>query len=263
MNWQEVENIISEYPKSPLVQAINFEELYRIAIVHHSSAIEGSTLSLIETQLLLQEGTTAKGKPLEHHLMVQDHYEALKYVLDASKQKVKITGSFIQKINSLVMKRTGGIVNAAAGSFDTSKGDLRLVRVTAGDTFFVNYQKVPKMLDDLCNDIDSKIKKSSSLKDIIQLSFDAHFHLVSIHPFGDGNGRTSRLLMNFIQSYHSLPLSIVFSEDKKDYFEALKKTRETEDINIFREFMSSQYFKYLSSELEKFKKQDGNVSFLK
>ena len=62
--WPQVENIILEYQKSNLQSAINFEEFNRIAIVHHSSAIEGSTLNLVETQLLLQEGITAKGKPL-------------------------------------------------------------------------------------------------------------------------------------------------------------------------------------------------------
>lgn len=259
--WKQVEDIAHEYEKSHLQTAINFEEFNRIAIVHHSSAIEGSTLTLVETQLLLQEGITAKGKPMLHHLMVQDHYEALKFILDSAKRKVSITRDFIQQINALVMKRTGGIVNAAAGSFDTSKGDLRLVSVTAGDTFFVNYLKVPKMADDLCKEVETKIKAVSDTKTVIQLSFDAHYYLVSIHPFGDGNGRTSRLLMNYIQAYHGKPLSIVFTEDKKEYIEALKKSRETEDIDIFREFMCSQYVKYLSGELEKFKKQDSDLRF--
>ncbi|MFH1004977.1 MAG: Fic family protein [Bacteroidota bacterium] len=160
------------------------------------------------------------------------------------------------------MKRTGGIVNAAAGTFDTSKGELRLVSVTAGDTFFVNYQKVPQMLDDLCRKIETKIKTVSTNKEVLQLSFDAHYYLVSIHPFGDGNGRTARLLMNFIQSCHNKPLSIVYSEDKKEYIEALTKSREEENPDFFRNFMCNQYVKYLSEQLEKFKKQNKNISFL-
>src|SRR5690606_16344396 len=84
------------------------------------------------------------------------------------------------------------------------------------------------------------------------LSFGAHFDLVSIHPFYDGNGRTARLLMNYIQAYFSLPVSIVFSEDKADYFEALERTREKEDLSFFRDFMRAQYAKYLSSEIEKY-----------
>lgn len=260
--WQQVENIISQFKKSHLQDAINFEEFNRIAIVHHSSAIEGSTLTLLETQLLLQEGITAKGKPLEHHLMVQDHYEALKFVLESAEKKIPAARNFIQKVNSLVMKRTGGMVNASAGTFDSSKGDLRLVSVTAGETFFPNYQKVPRMLDDLCAEIQAKINVVKSVKEVIQLSFDVHYYLVSIHPFADGNGRTSRLLMNFIQAYHNKPLSIVYTEDKKEYIEALQKARETENIDVFREFMCGQYVKYLSEELEKFKRQDKNISFL-
>ena len=80
------------------------------------------------------------------------------------------------------------------------------------------------------------------------------FDLVTIHPFYDGNGRTSRLLMNYLQSYFELPMGIVFKEDKAEYFESLQKTRQHEDISIFRRFMYSQYAKYLQQEIEKFEK---------
>jgi Fic family protein len=79
-----------------------------------------------------------------------------------------------------------------------------------------------------------------------------HFDLVTIHPFYDGNGRTSRLLMNYLQLYFNLPLSIVFKEDKAAYFEALQQTRKEADITIFREFMYTQYLKYLQQGIDKF-----------
>lgn len=91
----------------------------------------------------------------------------------------------------------------------------------------------------------------STIKEILSLSFDAHYDLVQIHPFGDGNGRTSRLLMNFIQRYHGQPLTIVYTEDKADYINALNKARKEEDLNFFREFMCSQHIKHLEWEIRK------------
>ncbi|MDQ3535996.1 MAG: Fic family protein, partial [Bacteroidota bacterium] len=83
-------------------------------------------------------------------------------------------------------------------------------------------------------------------------SFTAHFHLVTIHPFYDGNGRTSRLLMNYIQKVCDLPLSIVYKEDKADYFTALHESRKQDNINVFKEFMYSQYEKFLKEEINKY-----------
>lgn len=75
--------------------------------------------------------------------------------------------------------------------------------------------------------------------------------LVSIHPFYDGNGRTSRLLMIYLQLLFQLPMAIVFKEDKAEYFDALIQTRKEKDVKIFRDFMSSQYEKYLNLEITK------------
>lgn len=260
--WDKVEQVVKEFSDNKLNEVLNYDEFNRISIVHHSSAIEGSTLTLLETQLLLREGTTAKGKPMEHHLMLQDHLDALNYVLLAAEKKEPVNVLFIRNINAKVMQRTGVVINTVLGSFDSSKGELRKLNVTAGDSYFVNYEKVPSMLNELCDTIQSKINTINSVKDILQLSFDAHYYLVSIHPFADGNGRTSRLLMNYIQQYFKLPLAIVYAEDKKEYIESLKKSREENSPDSFREFMCDQYVRYLNNEIKKSKDQGGKLSFL-
>jgi Fic family protein len=93
------------------------------------------------------------------------------------------------------------------------------------------------------------------LTDIYDLAFDAHFKLVSIHPFADGNGRTSRLLMNYILAYHELPLAILYAEDKQNYYAALEKARreEPENLQPVRDFMYSQQCKFFGTEIAKYK----------
>jgi Fic family protein len=88
----------------------------------------------------------------------------------------------------------------------------------------------------------------------LELSFAAHFDLVTIHPFYDGNGRTSRLLMNYIQAYYKLPLAIVYKEDRAEYFQALTQSRKKEDTGVFLKFMKGQYKKLLSTEIAAYRK---------
>jgi Fic family protein len=221
--------------------------------VHHSTTIEGSTLTEIETQLLLDENLTPKGKPLDHSLMVRDHYHALQFVLANAAKKSPVTSELIQQINASVMKDTGINYETVFGQIDSAKGIYRKGSVRAGSSYFPSYDKVPVMVNKLAEKINVELSKNSAVLDQLNLSFDAHFDLVSIHPFYDGNGRTSRLLMNYIQQLCDLPLGVVFKEDKQDYFEALVKTREREDIGIFRSFMAAQYQKHLSQEIVRYK----------
>ena len=186
--------------------------------------------------------------------MVKDHYEALQYVLKAAKDQHLFNPKFIQTIASLVMKNTGSVVKTILGDFDVSKGDFRKTNVVAGSERFVNYDKVVPMIKQLCKLLDSKINKLSTRQEILTLAFDAHFDLVSVHPFGDGNGRCSRLVMNYIEAYHNEVLTIVFKEDKAEYIKALMETRDKADLSIFRTFMCHQHIKLLKSEIDKIAK---------
>lgn len=85
--------------------------------------------------------------------------------------------------------------------------------------------------------------------------FKVHFDFVSIHPFGDGNGRASRLLMNFVQCYFGLPLSIVFKQDRIKYINALEDARSKENLKPFYDFMNKQYAKFLNAEIKHLQKE--------
>ncbi len=260
--WQEFDSSLSAFTKLELQQVVDFEAFSRIAITHHSTSIEGSTLTLEETTLLLTEGITSKGKPLSEHNMVKDHYEALNFCLAEAKKKTKISPAFLRQLNALINKNTGKVHNTPLGTCDDAKGDFRLGNVSAGTTYFVNYDKVVPMVRELCEKLQAKIEGVKTNREIYQLSFDAHYYLVSIHPWFDGNGRASRLLMNFIQACHGKPLSLVFIEDKAAYIKSLNDTRASGDLDIFRNFLCGQHIKYLEQEIEKFQKKDKGISFL-
>lgn len=246
--------------------SLDYFKFNQYAIVHHSNSIEGSTLSMEETFLLLDEELTPKNKPLEHTFMAVDHFAALKYILDLAEKKEKLSIKIIQKVSALLLKNTGSQINATAGLFDSSKGDFRLNTVFAGTSTFANYQKVPLLVEKLIDYINTNIDEHSDFIKANELAFDSHFQMISIHPFADGNGRLSRLLMNYVQHYHKHPITVIYKENKSEYIEALVETRKQEDINIFRTFMFKEVKLFLSKEIEKLQanqnlKQSGNKGF--
>jgi Fic family protein len=248
----EIIALIEKYNHLRLREVLNYEKFLHFEITYHSTNLEGSTLTETETQLLLDEGLTPKGKPLTHSLMAKDHYEALLFIIEEAKQKRTISVEFIQAINAKVLKSTGAVYNTLFGEVDNSKGVFRKGNVRAGSRYFVTYSKVPDYTERLAKELTDRILEATATKEQLLLSFDAHFELVSIHPFYDGNGRTSRLLMNYLQAYYKLPLAIVFTEDKIDYFEALEQTRKADDRQFFYTFMFQQYQKHLSTEIQRY-----------
>lgn len=231
--------------------AIDYDRYNNYLITHHSTAIEGSSLSYQEVILLLESGVTpGDGKPFEQLLMVKDHAEALKYTLNLAEDKEKLSVNTVQTISAMILKNTGAIYNLMGGSFDSSKGEFRKGSVHVGTRSFANYSKVPSFIQALVDYINSNIDSHQDFMKNSILAFDAHFQMVSIHPFADGNGRLSRLIMNYIQHYQGHPITPVMAEDKKGYFDALEETRNKQNPTIFREFMFGQSLKYFETEIQ-------------
>ena len=253
--WKELEILRKEYLELGLSDAIDYEKFSMISIVFNSTKIEGCSLTENDTKLLLEKDITAKGKPLTDHMMVKDHFSAFTFLKEISKKKQKISIELIKQVAGLVMKNTGGIVNSMAGSFDTSTGDLRKAQVYVEKKYFPDFSKIENLLIELIDNINQRLDKVVG-NEIIKLSADIHYNLVNIHPFGDGNGRTSRLMMNYIQMYHREPLIKIFTEDRAEYIDALNRTEEEENISIFRNFICSQQIKFYNAEIEKFKRKD-------
>ncbi|MFN8255295.1 MAG: Fic family protein [Bacteroidales bacterium] len=251
--WTELEDLFNEYKNLNLQDVIDYEKFCIISIVWHSTKIEGCALTETDTRVLLENDITASGKPLLDHLMVKDHFAAFQYIKEQAKQKRRFSPDFIREIGGLVMKNTGGYTNSALGSFDTSKGDLRLAQFYVDKKYFPDFKKVPNLLEELCKSSNERIDIVKG-PEILKLAADVHYNFVNIHPFGDGNGRTARLLMNYIQLYHNEPLIKIFTEDRSQYIDALNETEEKESIEIFRNFIANQEIKFLKAEIEKYKK---------
>jgi Fic family protein len=165
-----------------------------------------------------------------------------------------ISADFLRELNAIIMKTSGGIYNVPEGSFDSSKGEFRLCGVSAGygGSSYINYKKIPQKITELCTHLTENMRKCDTEYKQYLLSFDAHYDLVTIHPWADGNGRTARLLMNYIQFFHKLIPVKVYKEDKADYISALIESREKHDETFFYIFMLNQLLKLLKEEIAKY-----------
>lgn len=256
MPKRTLRQILDEYFSLGIKDQIDWEKFYLYSIITHSTAIEGSTVTEVEAQLLFDEGITSGKRTIVEQMMNLDLKDAYEYGIKWIRQHPEITVDFLINLSAKVMARTGSEYHTISGDFSAAKGELRKVNVSAGigGTSYMAYQKVPAKLEAFCNELNQR-RKDIDLSDIISiynLSFWAHYELVTIHPWVDGNGRMSRLLMNLLQWEFNLIPSKVLREDKAEYIQALIDARENEDDSIFVSFMMSLHTKHLQAEIEQF-----------
>lgn len=118
----------------------------------------------------------------------------------------------------------------------------------------MSYLKVPQRLETFCQELNARRRAldPSDICAIYDLSFWAHFELVTIHPWADGNGRTSRLLMNLLQMEHDVLPIKVLKQDKAEYIQALIDARELDDINIFLDCMTNLHISHLQHDIQRY-----------
>ena len=255
----ELLEVLKEYQELGISEQIDYQKFYLYSIITHSTAIEGSTVTEIENQLLFDEGITAKGKPMVEQLMNLDLKRAYEQSIRWAREHKPFTVEMLKNLSALVMRNTGSHYSTLMGEFDSSKGDLRLVGVTAGagGRSYMDYRKVPMKLEELCNHINQRreaLIKSPNAIDAYLLSFDAHYILVTIHPWVDGNGRMSRLIMNHLQFEFGLVPAKIIKEDKAQYIEALNESREEEAMAPFQKFMLKEHTQNLRNEILEYRK---------
>ncbi|MGB6942951.1 MAG: Fic family protein [Bryobacteraceae bacterium] len=188
------------------------EHYYDIEITYTSNAIEGNTLSPVETTLVIEQGVTISGKPLKDHLEALDHYDAIRYVRELAKEKTPLTESDVRNLHRLVVQRSRPDI---AGRY----ADLaRCVRTDMGRYEFPSPAEIPALMGD-------SARWLAAAPDAPASAFTAHRRLVDIHPFNDGNGRTARLVMNLILIRGGYPPIAVRPEDRPEYIRALQQSQ--------------------------------------
>jgi len=241
---------------------IDYDKFYLYSIITHSTAIEGSTVTEVEAQLLFDEGITSSKRTMMEQMMNLDLKNAYDFGRDWIKQHLPITVDWLILLASKVMARTGSEYNAVGGSFSAAKGELRMLNVTAGlgGKSYMSYLKVPAKLQAFCDELNRRraAVDPTDVYAIYELSYWAHFELVTIHPWADGNGRTSRLLMNLLQMEWGLLPSKVLKQDKAMYIQALIDTREQEDIDIFIQCMHHLHCEHVQHDIDQFLQSSEN-----
>jgi Fic family protein len=235
---------------------IDFDKFYLYSIITHSTAIEGSTVTEVEAQLLFDEGITSSKRTMLEQQMNLDLKVAYDYGREWIKQHEPITVDWLVLLASKVMARTGSEYHSIGGDFSAAKGELRKLNVTAGTggKSYLAYQKVPARLAAFCEELNQRRKAidPTDVAAVYDLSFWAHFELVTIHPWADGNGRTCRLLMNLLQWEFDVLPTKVLKEDKAEYIQALIDTRENENLNVFLNCMARHHCQHLQTDIDQF-----------
>ena len=252
----ELLQTIERYRALGIEEQIDYKKFYLYSIITHSTAIEGSTVTEIENQLLFDEGITAPGRTLQEQMMNLDLKAAYEEAQKLADRHAPYSIDMLCRLSAIVMKNTGSVYNTPLGSFSAAQGELRKLNVTAGfgGRSYLAHEKVPQALLDFCRWLNTE-RAALPKNDILaayRLSFVAHFRLVTIHPWADGNGRMSRLVMNMLQFEFGLIPTKVLKEQKAEYIQALNETRDQQDESIFPSIMLRLHNTNLQSEIDAF-----------
>ena len=226
----ELQNILTEIDslKNTLQQYRHLQNekvniAFELEYTYESNRIEGNTLTLQETALVVEKGLTIGGKSLQEHLEAINHTYALDYVKSLVQDKTPINETILLNIHKLILQ---SIDNTNAGTY-------RKVQVMISGAKHIPPQPflVPVQMEGLFIWYNEK-------KDILNpvlLAAELHERLVTIHPFIDGNGRTSRLLMNLILLQHGYPIAILKGDttNRLQYYTALETAQTTDNKQPF------------------------------
>jgi Fic family protein len=207
------EKVASLNKLRPLPQAAisKIKEALQIEWTYNSNSIEGNTLSLRETQMVLQEGITISGKSLREHFEAKNHETAIIYLYTLIKKNYKITSGDILSLHGFVLR---SIEDEHAGRIRNGG-----VRISGANFTPPNARKIYDLLNELIVFVNDN---PLNLNDI-ELATVFHHKMVWIHPFFDGNGRTVRLAMNLLLMSKGYPPAIILKNDRKKYYVALNQ----------------------------------------
>ena len=224
---------------------------FRLDWNYHSNHLEGNSLNYGETKALLLFGITAQGKPLKDHFEITGHNEAIDWVIDMVKGNRSLTENFIRELHQLLLKEPYEVDaitpegkstkrKIAVGQYKTMPNHVKTV--TGEMFYFATPEETPAKMHDLLVWYNEKVTQKDFNPILIAAEF--HYKFIRIHPFDDGNGRTARILMNFILMQFHYPPVIVKTEDKANYFAALQLA-DAGNIEAFVEYIAQNLVRSL------------------
>ncbi|MDY6024674.1 Fic family protein [Bergeyella zoohelcum] len=224
MNYKELDQLKNELNALRHPQGDKVARAFDIEYTYESNKIEGNTLTLQETALVIDKGLTIGGKTLNEHLEAINHAYAIGYIKELAREKDTITERDILQIHALILQ---GIDRENAGGY-------RKLQVMISGAKHIPPQ--PFLLQKEMEDLINWYNENKNRLHPVELSAEMHERLVSIHPFIDGNGRTSRLLMNLILLQNGYPIAILKgdTENRLKYYETLETAQIDKDKQAFK-----------------------------
>lgn len=217
---------------------------FRLDWNYHSNHLEGNSLTYGETKALILFGITAQGKPLKDHFEISGHDEAIKWIMDIIKQDRQLTENFIRELHKLILKEPYE-VDAITPDGNPTKKRIEIgqykkipnhVKTITGEIFrFATPEETPALMRDLLEWYREQTSKENFNPVLVASEF--HYKFIRIHPFDDGNGRTARIIMNFILLQNGFPPVIIKTDDKANYFSVLRQA-DTGVLEPFIEYIA-------------------------
>ncbi len=225
---------------------------FRLDWNYHSNNLEGNSLTYGETKALILFGITAQGKPLKDHFEITGHNEAINWILEIVKDETPLTEKFIRELHTLLLKESSYKEAQTAegrptrrkievGKYKTQPNHV--ITVTGETFYFATPEETPAKMHELVEWFRNE-KERPDVNPIILASL-FHYRFIRIHPFDDGNGRTARILMNFILMQSGYPPVIIKTEDKENYY-AVLRLADADQIEPFISYIAQNLIRSLT-----------------
>lgn len=221
------------------------QQKFRLDWNYHSNNIEGNSLTFGETKTFLLHGITAAGKPLKDHLDVKGHNDALLLLEDIVKDERPLNETFVRELHKLILHEPYEKQAITPDGQKTSrkievgkyKTQPNHVITKTGETFyFAKPEETPALMNDLMDWYNTSIMERKLHP--VELAALLHYKFIRIHPFDDGNGRLSRILMNLTLMKFSFPPVIIKTQKKEEYYRALQQA-DGGDSDFFVDYIAN------------------------
>ncbi len=239
----QVSALFNKWQQARPLDALQLEKMqayFHTAYTYESNRIEGNTLTLQETHLVINEGITIGGKSMREHLEAINHSNAIQLVQDFVQNRVGFNSQVLKQIHQLILN---GIQDQYAGKYRSVQ-----VMITGSQ----HVPPAPYLLDKLMEDYFLFYEQNLGKIHPVLLAAEMHERLVTIHPFVDGNGRTARLVMNLILMQHGYPIVNIKGGKKSRlaYYNALEKVQLHHDSTDFHALVADYALTSLKAHLE-------------